>query len=131
MLAVFRAKQASRRFVALTAAYALTVYGLLALLAAGQSFGLARGLDALPGAVICHSEGAAEPAGPDGGGKPNDHVVCCALCALGPVALGAASEGVSTAIARSVSAVSAPTAGDETPAPTWRVRAGDARAPPR
>jgi len=73
-----------RRAIALVAAYALALGGLLASWAAGGAAALAT---AGPATVICHNEGAGEPAPSQNDGSGH---VCVDSCCVGCVLLTAA-----------------------------------------
>jgi hypothetical protein len=74
-----------RRVIALTAAYALALGGLLASWAAGSAAALAA---AAPATVICHSDGTGEAA-PSQNHDGSGHV-CVDSCCVGCVLLTAA-----------------------------------------
>ena len=82
----FRKRLLQKRFIALTAAYALVLAGLLANLSAAQM--AASAATAQSDFVLCHSDGAGTPApSPDGGTSKTCFDDCCTGCLMLSAAL--------------------------------------------
>jgi hypothetical protein len=84
----FRKRLLQRRIIALTAAYAIALAGLLANFGGAQ---MAAAAAAQPGGVICHTDFAGNPApSPDGGPGNTGSRTCIDDCCTGCLMLVAA-----------------------------------------
>jgi hypothetical protein len=93
----FRKRLLQKRFVALAAAYALVLAGLLANLSGAQ---MAAAAAAQPDFVLCHSDGADNSASSLNGGQTDSHKACFDDCCTGCLMLSAAlPQPPATAIA--------------------------------
>jgi hypothetical protein len=82
----FRNRLLQKRFVALAAAYAIALSGLIANFAGAQ---MASAAAAQPGGIICHTDFAGNPApSPDGGNAGHSCIDdCCTGCLMLSAAL--------------------------------------------
>jgi hypothetical protein len=93
----FRKRLLQKRFIALTAAYALVLAGLLANLSGAQ---MAAAAAAQPNFVLCHNDGADIPAAALGGGQTDSNKTCFDDCCTGCLMFSAAlPQPPATAIA--------------------------------
>ena len=81
----FRKRLLQKRFIALAAAYAFVLAGLIANFSGAQ---MAAAAATQPDFVLCHSDGAADPApSPDGGTSKTCIDDCCTGCLMLSAAL--------------------------------------------
>lgn len=93
----FRKRLLQKRLIALTAVYALVLAGLIANLSGAQTAAAAA---TQPDFVLCHSDGADNPAPSLDGGQTDSHKACFDDCCTGCLMLSAAlPQPPATAIA--------------------------------
>jgi hypothetical protein len=93
----FHKRLLQKRFVALTVAYALVLAGLFANLSGAQ---MAATAATQPDLVLCHSDGADNPASVPDNGQTDSHKACFDDCCTGCLMLSAAlPQPPATAIA--------------------------------
>jgi hypothetical protein len=123
---LFANRPLRRRVIALIAAYAIALSGLLA------SFGTARAAaesPALPGGILCHSEAAGAPALPaDQGNSKNCTEDCCIGCQM-PMASLPPPPTMAVAVSRTAGEVLRPLAVAVLPGAP-ETRSYRSRAPP-